>query len=70
MTSGVIRIVFYDFACSHHIFNIRSFNHAVRSLEQQLKLPEAKAAFQKALDLDPNYEEAQKALLHIKDQSI
>jgi tetratricopeptide (TPR) repeat protein len=36
------------------------------SLEQQLKLPEAKAAFQKALDLDPNYEEAQKALLRIK----
>jgi tetratricopeptide (TPR) repeat protein len=36
------------------------------SLEQQLKLPEAKAAFQKALDFDPNYEEAQKALLRIK----
>jgi tetratricopeptide (TPR) repeat protein len=40
------------------------------SLEQQLKLPEAKAAFQKALELDPNYEEAQKALMRIKEQSI
>jgi superkiller protein 3 len=35
------------------------------SLKQQGKTLEAKAAFQKALEIDPNYEEAQKSLIHI-----